>query len=252
MLVDTHLHLSNEDYDIEEVLNNAKLANVKYFITGGTNKKNNLSDILLSKKYKEIYITLGYHPDEANNIKEEDLILLEEQIKENRSKVVGIGEIGLDYHYEGYDKEKQIALFKRQILIAKKYNLSVVIHSRDATLDTYNILKEANVTGVIHCFSGSYETALNYINIGFKLGIGGVVTFSNSKLKEIVKLLDIKNIVLETDSPYLSPYRGQKNEPKNIKYIAQFIADIKEMDLKNIENITTLNAKEIFKVDFCQ
>lgn len=252
MLIDTHLHLSNEDFNIDEVLKNAKEENVNYFITGGTNKENNLSDINLSLKYQEIYITLGYHPEYASSITEEDLILLEEQIKENRKKVVGIGEIGLDYHYDFYSKEKQINLFKKQLLLAKKYDLPVIIHSRDATLDTYNILKEANVKGIIHCFSGSYEMALNYINIGFKLGIGGVVTFKNSNLKEVVKQLDIKNIVLETDSPYLSPYRGSKNEPKNVAVIASFISDITKIDYETVSKITTKNAEEIFKINFCR
>jgi len=248
MYIDSHLHLSNEDYDIDEVIKNAKENDVKYFITGGTNKENNLCDIELSKKYEEIYITLGYHPEYADEIIEEDLDLLEKQIVENKEKVVGIGEIGLDYHYTKENKEKQIWLFKRQIEIAKKYNLPVVIHSRDATLDTYNILKEIYAKGVIHCFSGSLEIAKEYIKLGFKLGIGGVVTFKNSNLREVVKEIDIENILLETDSPYLSPIRGSKNEPKNIKLIADFIGDIKELNEKEIQTITTKNVVNLFNI----
>ena len=249
MYIDSHLHLSNEDYDIDEVIKNAKENDVKYFITGGTNKENNLCDIELSKKYKEIYITLGYHPEYANEITEEDLKLLEKQLLENKAKVVGIGEIGLDYYYTKENKEKQIWLLKRQIEIANKYNLPVVIHSRDATLDTYNILKEMKAKGVIHCFSGSLETAKEYIKLGFKLGIGGVVTFKNSNLRDVVKKIDIKNILLETDSPYLSPIRGCKNEPKNIKLIANFIGDIKELSEKEMQIITTKNVVDIFKIN---
>ncbi len=248
MYIDTHLHLSNEDYDVDEVIKEAKSVNVNYFITGGTNKETNLCDIELSKKYEEIYITLGFHPEYADIITEEDLELLEKQIIENREKVVGIGEIGLDYHYGKENKEKQILLFKKQLDIANKYNLPVVIHSRDATLDTYNILKEKKSFGVIHCFSGSLETANDYIKIGFKLGIGGVVTFKNSNLKEVVNSIDIKNIVLETDSPYLSPERGCKNEPKNIKVIADFIGNIKNLSENEVQQIVLNNTLDIFNI----
>ena len=248
MYVDSHLHLSNEDYDIDEVIKNAKENDVNYFITGGTNKENNLCDIELAKKYEEIYITLGYHPEYADEITEEDLELLENQILENKEKVVGIGEVGLDYHYTKENKEKQIWLLKRQIEIANKYNLPVVIHSRDATFDTYNILKKMKAKGVIHCFSGSLETAKEYIKLGFKLGIGGVVTFKNSNLRDVVKEIDIKNILLETDSPYLSPIRGCKNEPKNIQLIANFIGNIKELSEKEMQIITTKNVIEVFKI----
>ena len=248
MYIDSHLHLSNEDYDIDEVIKRAKENDVRYFITGGINKENNLCDIKLSKKHKEIYITLGYHPEYADEITEEDLELLERQIIENKEKVVGIGEIGLDYHYTKENKDRQIWLLKSQIEIANKYNLPVVIHSRDATLDTYNILKETKAKGVIHCFSGSLETAKEYIKLGFKLGIGGVVTFKNSNLKEVIKELDIENIILETDSPYLSPIRGSKNEPKNIKLIGEFISNIYNLEEQKIKNITTKNVINIFNL----
>lgn len=249
MYIDSHLHLSNEDYDIDNVIKNAKENNVLYFITGGTNKENNLCDIELSKKYKEVYITLGYHPEYASVITDSDLQLLENQIISNKDKVVGIGEIGLDYHYGKDDKDKQISLFKKQIELANKYNLPVVVHSRDATNDTYTILKELKARGVIHCFSGSLETAREYIKIGFKLGIGGVVTFKNSNLKDVVKSLDIDDIVLETDSPYLSPQRGNKNEPKNIKIIAEYIANIKNLDEKIVQGKTTENVLEIYNLE---
>ncbi len=249
MLIDTHLHLSNEDYNIKEVLQKAKSNNVGLFITGGTNKDNNLKDIDLSKKYKEIYITLGYHPEYVNEIKNEDYKLLEKQIKENEEKVIAIGEIGLDYHYDNKNKDKQKEMFIRQINIAKKYNLPVVVHSREATEDTFNILKKSDIKGVIHCFSGSLEMAKKYISIGFMLGIGGVITFSNSNLKETVKQIDIKNILLETDSPYLSPIRGVKNEPSNIKLIAEFICDIKQINMEALEMIMEENIKKMFKIN---
>lgn len=249
MLIDTHCHLSNEDYDIDEVIKNAKINEVEILITGGTNKENNLNDIELAKKYKNIYITLGYHPEYTDDIIDEDLKFLEKQIQENYNKVVAIGEIGLDYYYRKDNKEKQIDLLKKQISLAKKYNLPIVVHSRNATEDLYNILKSSEVKGVIHCFSGSLETANQYIKLGFKLGIGGVITFKNSNLKDIIKKIDLENIVLETDSPYLSPNRGEKNEPSNIKIIAEFIAQIKNISYENVKEITTSNVLTLYNID---
>lgn len=247
MLIDTHLHLANEDYNIEEVINNAQKNDVNYLILGGTDKRDNYENIKLSNKYKNIFLTLGYHPEYAEEIEEKDYMLLEKQIKENIEKLVAIGEIGLDYHYEGYNKEKQIIMFKKQIEIAKKYNLPVIIHSRDATQDTYDILKKEQVKGIIHCFSGSLEIAKKYIELGFLLGIGGVVTFKNSNLKEVINNISLDNIVLETDSPYLSPNRGEKNEPQNIKIIAQCVSEIKSVNLDEVAKTTTQNAINIFK-----
>lgn len=250
MYIDSHLHLSNEDYNVDEVIKNAERVGVLYFILGGINKETTKMDVELSKKYKEVYITIGYHPEEVLNIQEDDFNVLENVIINNREKVVGIGEIGLDYHYDNSDyiKEKQKKLFIRQIKLAEKYNLPVVIHSRDATLDTYNILKEFKVKGVIHCFSGSLEVAKMYIKLGFKLGIGGVVTFKNSKLFEVVKELSSKDFILETDSPYLSPIRGEKNEPKNIPLIAEFISSVRGVSIEKVQTDTTNNVKEIFNL----
>lgn len=250
MYIDSHLHLSNEDYNVDGVIKNAERVGVLYFILGGINKETTKMDVELSKKYKEVYITIGYHPEEVLNIQEDDFNVLENVIINNREKVVGIGEIGLDYHYDNSDyiKEKQKKLFIRQIKLAEKYNLPVVIHSRDATLDTYNILKEFKVKGVIHCFSGSLDVAKMYIKLGFKLGIGGVVTFKNSKLFEVVKELSSKDFILETDSPYLSPIRGEKNEPKNIPLIAEFISSVRGVSIEKVQTDTTNNVKEIFNL----
>ena len=163
-------------------------------------------------------------------------------------EIVGIGEIGLDYHYGKENIDKQKWLFESQLKIAEELNLPVVIHSRDATLDTINILKKYRVRGIIHCFSGSLETANIYINMGFLLGIGGVVTFSNSKLKDVVKEVPLESIVLETDSPYLTPvpFRGKINSSKYLEYIANFIADIKNISLEELAEITSKNASSLF------
>ena len=163
-------------------------------------------------------------------------------------KIIGIGEIGLDYHYTKDNKDKQLWLFEEQLKIAEYLNLPVVIHSRDATMDTINTLKKYDVNGIIHCFSGSLEIANIYIKMGFLLGIGGVVTFKNSKLKDVVKEISVDSIVLETDSPYLAPvpYRGKINSSKYLEFIAKFIAEIKNISVEELAEITSENALSIF------
>lgn len=249
MFVDTHCHIFSEDYDaIDDVMNNCREANISKIINSGINMMTNKEALVLSKKYKNMYITLGIHPEDAENYKEEDLLFIKDNLC--NEKVVAIGEIGLDYHYEGYNKEKQIELFRKQLKIASEYNLPVVIHSRDATKDTIDILNEYNVKGVIHSFSGSYETACIYIKMGFLLGINGVITFKNCNLKDVIKRIDISNLVLETDSPYLTPvpFRGKRNEPKYIVDIAEFVANIKGISIDELSKITNENVKRVFDI----
>lgn len=246
ILVDTHFHLLENEENIDKIINDAKKEGVCYFILGGCSKKDNLYNIKVSKKYKNIYLTLGYHPDEASNITKDDIKYLEKQIIENKDKLVAIGEIGLDYHYTKENKDKQKELFITQIKLANKYNLPIVIHSRDAVKDTIDILREYKSFGVIHCFSESLEIAKEYIKLGYKLGIGGVLTFKNSNLKETIKNISMENIVLETDSPFLSPIRGSINEPKNIKLIAKYLSEVKDISLNEVANITTKNANTTF------
>ena len=227
MFIDTHCHLSVEDYDdIDEVINDNRKAGIEKIIISGCTKESIIESLELSKKYDDIFVTIGYHPSEAKIILNSDISDLEKHLIDD--KVVGIGEIGLDYHYGKDDIDLQKELFKKQLDLAIKYKLPVVIHSRDATLDTINILKEyPDVIGDIHCFSGSVETARQYINMGYYLGIGGVVTFTNSNLSNVVKEIGIDNIVFETDSPYLTPvpFRGKKNSSKYIPYICKKVAE---------------------------
>ena len=250
MFIDTHCHLSKDDYDdIEQVLEDNRKVGVSPIIISGCTRESILESLEYGKMYSDVFVTIGYHPSEASITTEEDLKLLEDQLQ--LKFVIGVGEIGLDYHYGKEDKEKQIILFEKQLALAEKYRLPVVIHSRDATLDTISILKKHSVTGVIHCFSGSYETALEYIKMGFILGIGGVVTFKNSKLGDVVSKIPIEKIVLETDSPYLTPtpYRGEVNSSKYIPLIAEKIASCKEISIEEVARITTDNAKRIFHLD---
>ena len=248
MYIDTHCHLSIEDYDdIDLVIKEDNIARVSPIIISGCTKSSIIESLDLVHKYNDLYATIGYHPSEVNDIYTDDINVLKKQLLEE--KIVGVGEIGLDYHYGKEDINLQKDLFKCQLKIAEELNLPVVIHSRDATMDTINILKEfPKVHGVIHCFSGSLETAREYISMGYLLGIGGVVTFKNSNLPNVVKSIGLSNIVLETDSPYLtpSPYRGEKNSSKYIPIIAEKIADILNVPISEVEKITTNNASSLF------
>lgn len=250
MFIDTHCHISKEDYeDIDLVINNAKENGVNYLLICGCDKKSINESLKIAEQNENIYLEIGYHPSEANIINDEDLKELEIIAKKNK-KVIAIGEIGLDYHWEKDNKDRQKELFKKQINIAKKLKLPIVIHSRDAFQDTYDILKEVNYKGVIHCFSGNIENANMYLSLGYYLGIGGVLTFKNTNLKETIKKIPLDRILLETDSPYLAPtpHRGEQNEPKYIPLVAEEISNILELELEKVAKITTKNAIEIFNL----
>ena len=247
MYIDTHCHLSREDYDdIDKVIEENKEAGVDKIVVSGCSRESIEEVISLKDKYDMVYVTIGYHPDNADTATKEDLDYLKSLLSEK--KIIGIGEIGLDYYYTKENRDKQIWLFESQLKIAESFNLPVVIHSRDATMDTINILKKYKVKGIIHCFSGSLETANIYIKMGFLLGIGGVVTFKNSKLKDVVKEIPLSSIVLETDSPYLTPvpYRGKVNSSKYLEYTAKFISMIKNISVLELAEITSKNASSLF------
>ena len=250
MFIDSHCHLSIKDYEnIDDVIKEANENNVGKLIVSGCDKESIKESIEIAEKYDNVYLSLGFHPSEANEITEEDITWLKEIIKNNK-KVVAVGEIGLDYYLEKENKEKQKNMFEKMLLLAKEVNLPVVIHSRDAFQDTYDILEKNNVSGVIHCFSGNLENAKKYIKLGFTLGIGGVITFKNTNLKEVIKNIELENIILETDSPYLAPtpHRGNQNTPKYIPLIAEEIANLKQLTIEEVMNKTTENVKKIFKI----
>lgn len=247
MLIDTHCHLVDEGYDIDKVIEDAIDNGVEYLIVGGSEREDNRLNMELLDKYENLYASVGFHPSMALDVTEQDYLFLEEYVK--KDKVVAIGEIGLDYHYGKEDMEAQKKMFRRQLDLAKKYNLPVVIHTRDAFLDTYNILKEYDLKGVIHCFSGSLEVAKQYIDLGYLLGIGGVITFKNSKLKDVIKEIGVDRIVFETDSPYLSPVRGDKNEPKNVKLVCEYVSNLLDLTCDDVSFITSNNANEMFNLN---
>lgn len=246
MLIDTHAHLTKNYYDnLEEIIKKCHVKSVDIIVASCCNIKD-LDEYKEIIKHDEIYLTIGIHPEDASSYKDEDIELIRDFV--GNPKVLAIGEIGLDYHYEGIDKKAQQELFRKMLNIAKENNKPIVIHSRDATKDTIDILKEYKLRGIIHCFSGSLETAREYIKMGYYLGIGGVVTFKNSKLKEVIKEIGLDNVVLETDSPYLSPYRGEKNDPSNVYEVASFLAELLNMDLSEVARVTTNNAKKIYNL----
>ena len=246
-LTDTHFHLTTDE-DIKGILERAKENKVENFILSCCDLKSIKEGLEILQNYPNIYLTIGLHPDEIKDYSTNTISYLERLIKE-QERIIGIGEIGLDYYHNKENKEEQKKLFMAQLELAKKLNLPVVIHSRDATMDTYDILKKYNLKTTIHCFTGSLETAKLYIKEGYLLGIGGVLTFKNTSLRETIKEIPMENIVLETDSPYLSPipYRGEKNEPKNISIIADAVASIKEISKEEVMIKTTMNVLNQYK-----
>ncbi len=249
MFIDTHCHISKDDYeDVETVIKKAKENNVGTLLLCGCDKKGIKEAIEIAKSHDNIYLEIGYHPSETNTTTDEDL----EELKKlaQNPKVVAIGEIGLDYHWEKENKEEQKKLFRKQINIAKELKLPIVIHTRDAFQDTYDILKEENHYGDIHCFSGNKENAKMYISLGYYLGIGGVLTFKNTNLTETLKDIPLERILLETDCPYLTPepYRKEKNEPMYIPVIAKKISEVLDKDINEVEKTICNNTITLFKL----
>ena len=244
-MIDTHCHLSKKFYkNINEIVNHMD----GIMIISGCNMESNKEVLKIVNNYKNVYGTLGIHPSEIQDFKQESLDFIEKNL--TNKKIVAIGEIGLDYHFEKDNKDLQKKWFINQIKLANKYNKPIVVHSRDAINDTYKILKQESKTKkVLHCYSSSLEMAYEFIKLNCLLGIGGVITFKNNeKLKKVVKNIDLKYLLLETDSPYMAPVplRGTINEPCNIKYVAQKISEIKNISYSEVIKQTTNNAKKIF------
>ncbi len=246
-MIDSHAHILNEYYDnIYSLIIDLKEKNVINVINCADDINSSKEVIESYDKYDGFLLpAVGIHPQNVYNYNIEEL---EELIKNN--KVFAIGEIGLDYYYDKDNKEEQKNLFSLQLNLAEKYKLPIIVHTRDSIQDCFDILKSHKLKGVIHCFSGSYEMAKEFIKLGYKLGIGGVLTFKNSKLYEVIEKINLEDILLETDSPYLSPepYRGKKNNPYNIYYVAKKIADIKNVSTEEVINKTSQNCREIFDI----
>jgi TatD DNase family protein len=254
LLFDTHVHLNAEQFneDVEEVIERAKEAGLEYMVVVGFDRPTINRALELVEKYDFLYASVGWHPVDAIDMEEEDLQWIEELA--SHPKVVAIGEMGLDYHWDKSPKSVQQEVFRKQIQLAKRVKLPIVIHNREATQDIVDILREESaqeVGGIMHCFSGSAEVAQQCIDMNFYISLGGPVTFKNAKKpKEVAKEIPLDNMLVETDCPFLAPhpYRGKRNEPAYVRLVAQKIAEIKEISVEEVEEITTKNAKRLFGI----
>lgn len=252
MIIDTHGHYDDKKYDKDrdELLRGLKANGVEAVINSGADFEGCLDTVKLTQEYSFVYGTLGIHPSETGEMTEETIEWLHQNSA--RSKIVAIGEIGLDYYWEEPEHDVQQRWFRRQLELAKEVSLPIVIHSRDAAEDTMRILKEADAGkngGSIHCFSYSKEMALEYIKMGFYIGVGGVVTFKNArKLKETVEAIPLERILLETDCPYLAPEpnRGTRNDSTNLIYVAEEIARIRGISSDEVIQKTAENARQLY------
>lgn len=255
MLFDTHAHLNAEQYneDLEQVIERAKSEKVGKIVVVGFDRPTITRAMELIEEYDFIYAAIGWHPVDAIDMTDEDLAWIKDLSQ--HEKVVAIGEMGLDYYWDKSPKDVQKEVFRRQIALAKEVKLPIVIHNRDATEDVVTILKEegaAEVGGIMHCFTGSLETAKACMEMNFYISFGGPVTFKNAKKpKEVVKEIPSDKLLIETDCPYLTPvpFRGKRNEPSYVKYIAEQIAELREISFEELAELTTKNAKKVFRIN---
>jgi len=253
-LIDSHAHYDDEafDQDRKEVLSSVFESGIRKVINVGASMESCKTTLALTEKYEYIYAALGVHPSDTAELTEDDMKWISE--KSRLSKVVAIGEIGLDYYWDTPDRETQKKWFRRQLELAKEVDLPVVIHSRDAAADTISIMKECGadaIPGVIHCYSYTKESAREFLDMGYSFGIGGVLTFKNAKkLKEAVAYIPMDRILLETDCPYLSPEpnRGKRNSSLNIPYVVQVMAQLKGISEEEVIRITSENTEKLFHI----
>ncbi|WP_078429498.1 TatD family hydrolase [Alkalihalobacterium alkalinitrilicum] len=254
MLFDTHVHLNAEQFeeDRAEVIKRAQEEGVEYMVVVGFDEKTIRGALEIAEENKKIYAAVGWHPVDAIEMTDQHLHWLEELA--SHPKVVALGEMGLDYHWDKSPKDIQKDVFRKQIRLAKKVNLPIIIHNREASQDIVDILKEeeaGKVGGIMHCFSGSVEIAKACLEMNFHISFGGPVTFKNAKKpKEVAVEVPLDRLLIETDCPYLSPhpYRGKRNEPAYVSLVAQQIADLKGMSLEQLAKQTTENAKKLFNI----
>ncbi|WP_196600403.1 TatD family hydrolase [Pectinatus frisingensis] len=252
MLIDTHAHLDDDQYDQDrtEVINRAADEGVNLIVNMGADMDSSHKAVQLAAQYDAIYAAVGVHPEEADGMTCDDDYVLSELAVDN-AKVLAIGEIGLDYHFRTDNKDVQKKVFIKQLDLARQLHLPVSIHARDAHADLMQVLKTEGrgVRGVIHCYSGSWEMAEELFNMGWYIGADGPLTFKNAaKLPEIIRKMPMERLLLETDCPYLAPVpqRGKRNEPAFVKYTAQKVAEIRNMQFAQVAEITTINAKNLF------
>ena len=278
-IFDTHAHLCDAafDEDREAIIADLGTHGVGAFTEIGFDLPSSRAALALAERYPQVYAAVGFHPDHSDHLRDEDVETLRKMV-ENDQKIVAIGEIGLDYHYtrEGIlrraaasgqepdpeslatadpEPEIQKACFRRMLRLARALGLPINVHSREAAQDTYDLIVEEHAyknSGIIHCFGYPVEMAERFVKLGLYVGVGGVVTFKNSrKLKEVVERIPIERIVLETDCPYMAPVpkRGTRNDPRNLPYVVEEIAALRQMDPAEVIRITTENAKRVYRIE---
>ena len=253
--IDTHTHLYSTEFreDIDSIINNARQTGISKCYMPAIDSETHEAMLALENKFPaECIALMGLHPCSVKENYKTELALVEDWL--SKRKFVAVGEIGLDFFWDKTFVEEQMKAFRIQIEWAIQYKIPIVIHTRNAMQETINIVKEyqgRGLSGIFHCFSGSYESAIQIINAGFYLGIGGVITYKNAGLAAVIDKIDLAHLVLETDAPYLSPvpFRGKRNESSYIKYVAEKIANIKNISVEEIGSITTTNAENIFGVN---
>ena len=254
MIFDTHAHYDDEQFDVDRdaLLRGMAEQNVGTIINVGASLEGCRRSVELSHQYPFIYAAVGVHPDEVGDLNEESFARLRETAR-TEEKVVAIGEIGLDYHWDVQPHEVQQHWFVRQMELADELDLPIAVHSRDAAKDTFDLIaaRGKDQRGVIHCYSYSPEMAQEYVKLGYHIGLGGVVTFKNAKkAKETARQIPLERILLETDCPYMAPtpFRGKRNNSAYIDYVAQEIADLKGISKEEVIAVTEENAKKIFAI----
>ena len=254
MLIDSHAHLDDErfDRDRDELIKSLGNNGISTVINIGADLPSSIKSVKLSEQYDNIYAVVGVHPHSASEMDEGTIEVL--KAFSSREKVVAIGEIGLDYYYDNSPRDVQRIWFKRQMKLAKEVNLPIVVHSREANQETFDMIKaesDGKLTGVIHCYSGSVELMKEYIKLGYYISLGGPVTFKNAKIpKEVAKVVPIDRLLVETDSPYLTPepHRGKRNEPLYVRYVAALIAELRGMTIEELARATSENTKRLFNL----
>ena len=256
MLIDSHAHIQGKEYagEVESVIVRAREMGVaKIIVAGGAgDMSSNIEAIALADSYDHLYATVGMHPHDAKDVNQEQLRLIKELTA--HAKVVAVGETGLDYYYSHSPHDVQRRVFRLFIQLAGQTGLPIVVHERDAARDTAELLRsegDGELRGVIHCFTGTFDAARTYLDLGFYLSFTGIITFKNAAaLREVVRQLPLERILVETDSPYLTPvpHRGKRNEPAYVSLVAETIANVKGLSLEEVARVTTLNAVELFRI----
>ena len=250
-IFDSHAHYNDEQFDIDRdsLLASLPEAGIVGIINCGTDIRSSIDSVLYAEKYPYIYAACGFHPEAANDVKDGDFDKVEKML--SHEKCVALGEIGLDYHYDFVSRDIQLPVFETQLEMAVKNNIPVIVHDREAHADTLALLKKYRPAGVLHCFSGSVETAREILNLGMYIGLGGAVTFKNAvRPVEVAAYIPEDRLLLETDCPYMAPVpkRGKRNDSSNLIYVAEKLAEVRNCSVEQILDATEANTRRLFNI----